>query len=178
MRKMLLFALAAVCFVAPAMADQIDQNQPDGSVYMAAFAQTDLAQSFKQTNSDISGAGILLQAGVGGTDNVRISVWDNLPNAGGNMLAQAQAQGTAGQWVDVFWSAIPITPATTYYLVFDGNVTLGIAGSVNNPYPDGMVFANPGYNPFPSFDYAFRTYYSGTVATESTTWGGIKALFR
>lgn len=178
MRKTLLFALAVCFFAAPAFADAIDQNQPSGPVYMAAFAQTDLAQSFQQTNTDISGAGILLQAGVGGTDNVTIQVWDALPNAGGVMLAQGSAQGTQGQWVDCYWAAIPVTPATTYYLVFTGNMSLGIAGDTNNPYPFGMVFANAGYGPFPGFDYAFRTYYAGTVATEATTWGAVKSLFR
>ncbi len=181
MRKLLLFALVAVgmCALAmPAAADTIDQNQPSGPVYMAAFAQLDLAQSFKQTNDNISGAGILLQAGVGGTDNVRISVWDALPNQGGTMLAEANAQGTAGQWVDVYWNAIPITPATEYFLVFDGNLTLGIAGDTNNPYPHGCVYANSGFQQFPSFDYAFRTYYSDVTPTETTTWGGIKALYR
>ena len=181
MRKLLLFALAmiGVCALAvPASADSIDQNQPSGPVYMAAFSQGDLAQSFKQTNGDISGAGILLQAGIGSVDNVHISVWDALPNAGGNMLADASAQGTQGQWVDVFWNSIPITPGVTYYLVFDGNQTLGIAGDTNNPYPNGMVFANTGYQPFPSFDYAFRTYFTGNVPTQNTTWGGIKALYR
>ncbi len=182
MRKALLFVLAVIgvlALSAPAFADQIDQNQPSGPVYMAAFSQTDLAQSFKQTNADCSGAGILLQAGVGTTDNVEIQLWTNLPNAGGTMLATASAQGTQGQWVDVYWTAVAVTPGTQYFLVFTGNTTLGIAGDVNNPYPNGCVYANPGYQIFPSFDYAFRTYWSGgVVATEKTSWGAVKALYR
>jgi hypothetical protein len=181
MRHLLTFALAIVAtcvFALPATANLIDQNQPSGPVYMAAFSQTDLAQSFMQTNDNISGAGILLQAGVGGTDNVTISVWTGLPNAGGTMLATASAQGTQGQWVDVFWGYTAITPGVTYYLVFDGNTTLGIAGDTNNPYPNGHVFANPGYQPFPGFDYAFRTYYDPGVATEAQTWSDVKSLFR
>jgi hypothetical protein len=138
----------------------IDQNQPDASVFMAAFAQTDLAQSFQTQQGVLPtvGAGIFLQPGVGSTDNVRISLWTALPNQGGTMLRQAQAQGTQGQWVDVFWEPILLTPNTTYFLVFDGNVSLGIAGSIANPYPHGMVFANPGFTPFPNFDYTFRTW--------------------
>lgn len=180
MRKLLLFALAlGMCSIAmPASADLIDQDQPSGPVYMAAFSQTDLAQSFQQTHDNISGAGILLQAGIGGTDNVRISLYDALPNAGGVLLAQANAQGTAGQWVDVFWGATPITPGTTYFIVFDGNVTLGIAGDTNNPYPYGCVYANPGFQQFPAYDYAFRTYYSDVTPTKNSSWGGIKALYR
>ena len=51
-----------------------------------------------------------------------------------------------------------ITPNTTYYLVFSGNSTLAIEGDTNNPYPNGQVYANPGYGSFPTFDYTFRTF--------------------
>ncbi len=181
MKKLLLCALLAVGLAAPAYAvDLIDQDQPSGPVYMAGFSQGDLAQSFQQTNGNMSGAGILLQAGVGSTDNVIITLYDALPNAGGTVLATGSAQGTQGQWVDVFWTAVNVTPGTTYYIVFTGNTSLGIAGDTNNPYPYGMVYANSGFGPFPSFDYAFRTYYSddGPVPVEQTTWGSIKATFK
>ncbi|MEN8208928.1 MAG: hypothetical protein ABFR50_06730 [Candidatus Fermentibacteria bacterium] len=156
---------------------EIDQNQPSGPVHMAAFNQTDLAQSFMQTNGNIAGAGILLRTGIGTSDNVTIQLWDALPNAGGTMLTEATVTGTAGQWVDVYWTAVEITPATTYYLVFTGNTTLGIAGDISNPYPDGHVFANPGYSPYPDFDYAFRTYYDTEVPIERHTWANVKSLF-
>lgn len=159
------------------LSDEIDQNQPSGPVYMAGFAQGDLAQSFMQTNENISGAGILLQASVGSSDNVTIQLWDNLPNAGGTMLAEASATGTAGTWVDVFWAAVEITPATTYYLVFTGNSTLGIAGDTANPYPNGNVYANSGYQPFTGYDYAFRTYYDTEVFLERNTWASVKVFF-
>ncbi len=170
MCRLLLCFLAIVCTAMPAFADWIDQDQPSGPVYMAAFAQTDLAQSFMQASWNITGAGILLQAGIGGTDNVRISVWTGLPNAGGTMLAQAEAQGTQGQWVDVFWGdRVPTDAGVTYYLVFDGNTTLGIAGDVNNPYPHGCVYANPGFQQYPTFDYAFRTYTNTDIGHDE--WG-------
>ncbi len=172
-----LVMIGALCMALPAYAQIIDQDQPSGPVYMAGFSQGDLAQSFKQTNANIVGAGIMLQPGIGTTDNVTISLWDALPNAGGTMLATASANGTEGQWVDVFWGIVPIAPATTYYLVFDGNTTLGIAGDTNNPYPDGNVFANSGYVPFPDFDYAFRTYYEDATATDATSWSRVKALY-
>ena len=156
---------------------EIDQNQPSGPTFMAHFNQTDLAQSFMQTNDNIAGAGILLYTGIGTSDNVTIQLWDALPNAGGTMLAEASDTGTAGQWVDVFWTAVAITPSTTYYLVFVGNTTLGIAGDMNNPYPNGNVFANPGFTPFTPFDYAFRTYYDTEVPIERHTWANVKALF-
>lgn len=153
-------ALLAVAGIASAaLADVIDQNQPDGSVYMAAFSQTDLAQSFQtQSAPNITGAGILLQSGIGSVDTVIIELWTTLPNGGGQMLASGSAQGTAGEWVDVFWNGVNIAPNTTYYLHFTGNSTLGIAGSVSNPYPFGQVYANAGFQSFPDFDYAFRTW--------------------
>jgi hypothetical protein len=177
MRKLLVLTLTLGLFALSASADLIDQDQPDGSVYMAGFSQGDLAQSFQQTNSNISGAGILLQDAIGTSDNVTISLWDALPNAGGNMLISASATGTAGQWVDVYWGYYAISPATTYYLVFDGNVSLGIAGSLSNPYPFGNVFANPGFDAWPDFDYAFRTYYLDDTATGESTWSDVKSLY-
>lgn len=155
----------------------IDQNQPDGPTYIAAFSQTGLAQSFQQTNTNINGAGILLQPSVGSSAPVTIQLWTNLPNAGGTMLAEATATGTAGAWVDVYWTYVTITPATTYYLVFTGNTSLGIAGSTANPYAFGMCYANSGYGPWPNFDYAFRTFYQLDVALSRDTWAGVKSSF-
>jgi hypothetical protein len=159
------------------LSDEIDQNQPSGPAYMAAFSQGGLAQSFMQTNDNISGAGILLMAGVGTSDNVTIQLWDGLPNAGGTMITEGSATGTAGQWVDVYWSYVSITPATTYFLVFVGNSTLGITGDLSNPYPYGNVYANSGYTPFSAYDYAFRTYYETEVSLDRQTWAGVKTFF-
>ncbi len=143
----------------------LDQSQPSAMTYMAAFAQTDLAQSFQQAHSNVAGAGILLQAGVGSSDLVTIALWDALPNDGGTLLASGSGTGTAGSWFDVFWSPVTVTPGDTLFLVFtSGQNTLGIAGDVYNPYPDGMTYANSGYGAFDAFDYTFRTYYEDAVA--------------
>ncbi len=149
----------------------IDQNQPNGPVYMAGFSQPDLAQSFQQANDNISGSGILLQSGVGVSDLVTISLWDALPSAGGSMLASASGLGTAGSWVDVFWSPVSVVPDTTLFLVFtSAENTLGIAGDISDPYSRGQTYANLGYSPFPHFDYAFRTYAeSGAAGVPDTT---------
>ena len=138
----------------------IDQDQPNSPVYMKAFGQSDCAQSFQQTGSNICGAGIFTQPGVGTSGDVTLEIWDNLPNAGGTMLASGTYAGaTPGMWVDVFFAATPVTPGTTYYMVMTcTDPSMGIAGDVNDPYPFGNVFANPGYGAFPSFDYTFRTY--------------------
>ncbi|GEM_PF-755796 len=162
----------------PSLANQIDQNQPSATSFMAGFDQIDLAQSFQQTHTNISGAGINLYVYLGSTDTVTIQLWENgLPNASGTMLTEASAIGTAGQWVDVFWTPVPVVPGTTYYLVFTGNTTLGINGDSNNPYPYGCVYANPGYNQFANYDYTFRTYYDNTVSLERYSWAEVKTFF-
>jgi len=58
----------------------------------------------------------------------------------------------------VFWDPVSVTVGDTYYIVMEGTVSQCYAGDTNNPYPDGNVFANAGYQPFPTFDYTFRTY--------------------
>jgi len=155
----------------------LDQSQPSGPVYMAGFSQTDLAQSFVPEVGQCVGAGILLQAGQGTTDTVTIELWTALPNViGATRLAQESDLGTQGEWVDVFWPAVAVTPGQTYYLVFVGNTSLGIAGDTANPYPNGQVFANAGFGSFPNFDYAFRTWAPQENAIPDLGPAGILAL--
>jgi hypothetical protein len=85
------------------LANQIDQNQPSASAYVTGFSQSCLAQSFEQTHTNISGAGIRLEPSIGNTDTVTVQLWANgLPNASGTKLTEATAIGTAGRWVDVY----------------------------------------------------------------------------
>lgn len=171
-------ALAAllVCATAASAADVVDQSATLNITHIAAFAQTDLAQSFQQSAANISGAGIFLQSDVGTTDTVSISLWDKLPNEVGAMqLASASGPGTQGSWFDVFWSPVSVTPDTTYYLAFSGNSTLGISGYAGNGYTRGNVFANPGFGSFPSYDYAFRTYASVSSVPEPESYAMLLA---
>ncbi len=157
-RKIIGFTLISLSFCTNA-ALIIDQNQAKNSGTMASFAQSNLAQSFKQTYDNIAGAGIFLKQWSGLTDIVTISLWDALPNQAGNLLASASGLGTQGSWFDVFWNPVSVVPHTTLYLVFTSeNNVLGIAGSTSNPYKRGQVYANAGYGSFASFDYTFRTY--------------------
>ncbi len=142
----------------------LDQYQPSGPDWIAGFDQPDLAQSFQPAAASMGGAGILLEPGIGTTDNVIISLWDDLPNAGGAMLATGSALGTQGTWVDVTWPSVSVTPGATYYLVFTGNTTLGISGDIADPYPYGYAYANADFYPWPTYDYAFRTWTCGGAA--------------
>lgn len=148
----------SVCGTAHA-ANVIDQNAPVATSFMAGLNKPDLAQSFKQSADNISGAGVLLQRSLGTTGTVNIALWTNLPDETGALeLTKGSALGVAGAWADIFWDPIPITPHKTYYLVFSGTPTLGLAGDGNNGYALGLVFANSGYLPYVNYDYAFRTY--------------------
>ena len=76
----------------------------------------------------------------------------------------ASGTGTKGNWFDVYWTPISVTPSTTYYLVFTGNSTLAISGDELNPYALGQVYANSGFQSFLDYDYTFRTYYDDSTA--------------
>lgn len=162
LRKHLVIAALLAFLTAPGAASAvpvIDQNQPSNPDYMADFAQTDLAQSFQQAANNVAGAGIYLQAGIGSSGAVTISLWDALPNDGGNKLASGIVVGTQDSFFDVFWNAVAVTPNTTLFLVFTpSNNGLGIAGDTANPYADGQVYANSGFESFSNYDYTFRTY--------------------
>ena len=153
-----------------ALADTIDQDAPTNNTYMAAFSQGDLAQSFQQAASNVSGAGIFLQAGQGRTGAVTISLYDKLPNNGGSLLAQGSGTGTQGSWFDVLWAPVSVVANSTYFLVFTGDGALGIAGDTANGYARGNVFANPGYGSFSSYDYTFRTYNDVGAVPEPETY--------
>ena len=138
----------------------IDQNQPIGTNYMANINQTDLAQSFIPSSGLCCGAGVGLYP-IAASGNFTISLWDNLPNAGGNQLASGTSFAVVESeyiWVDVTWQPVVVQPGTTYYLVFTATASFGIAGSTANPYPFGQVYANAGFTSFPNFDYTFRTF--------------------
>ena len=151
-------------------ADSIDQDAPTNNAFMAAFSQRDLAQSFQQAASNVSGAGIFLQAGQGSTGAVTISLYDKLPNEGGSVLAQGSGTGTQGSWFDVLWAPVSVVANTTYFLVFTGDGSLGIAGDTANGYARGNVYANLGFNSFASFDYTFRTYNDVGAVPEPETY--------
>ncbi|HVZ17567.1 MAG TPA: PEP-CTERM sorting domain-containing protein [Terriglobales bacterium] len=159
MRTYLCIGLLIIGLSLSLSASVIDQQDSTANTYMAGFSQTDLAQSFTPSANTSAGAGIYLYS-LEGSDGITISLWTGLPTQGGTELASATS-GPVGpdQWVDVFWSPVAVTPGVTYYLVFESiNNAGGIWGDLDNGYAGGMVFANPGYQPFPDFDYTFREY--------------------
>lgn len=136
----------------------LEINQDVDDTCMANISQGGLAQSYIPTEPEAAGAGIKFRDPSTGLD-VTLSLWDGLPNGGGTMLATATTQTDGTVWADVYWDpVVNVTVGTTYYIVIEGDPTLPcVAGSTNDPYPDGNTFAN-NYNSFPTFDYTFRTY--------------------
>ncbi len=145
----------------------VDQSQLTATLNMAAFNQAGLAQSFAPSYSNVSGAAIELTTGVGtgAQGDITISLYDNLPNANGNLLASATATGVTAvgsgeAWATVYWTPVVVTASNTYYLVFTGtNTQLAVAGAGDNPYANGNTFAND-YSSFAGsgFDYTFQTF--------------------
>ncbi len=161
--------LTATITVTPKLISGIlDVNQATIGNCIANISQANLAQSFKAVANSIVGAGILLNS-FGGNGTITVSLWDKLPNAGGVQLATGTVASSPNSWADVYWSPVSVTPGTTYYLVLSGtNVNNCVAGSNSNPYPDGQVYANSGYQSFPTFDFAFRTYGPGSASCTGT----------
>jgi hypothetical protein len=160
--KLTLTVLGLASAAAFAGAQIVDQEDLTNDSAMAAFFQTDLAQSFQQSVNDIDGAAIYLQGGFSDElqTTITIQLWDNLPNAAGNLLTQGSVTLTGdGQWANVAWADQAISAGSTYYLVFlSTDDTYTLSGDVTNGYPNGEVYANPGYNPFSTDDYTFQTF--------------------
>jgi len=163
-------AFGAELSESPDLACSVDQGSGINTVCMAIFSQTDLAQSFTPGLPFSCGAWIDLRSGIGSPGAVTIELWDALPNAGGSLLASGTDPAAApGGLASVSWPAVAVTPGATYYLVFTADASgqgMCIGGDTNNPYPNGNVFANPGYQPFPDFDYAFASLGDTTVPVE------------
>lgn len=161
---------------APLGGCEVDQSSLTENAPMARFSQTDLAQSFTPAVNDSCGARIKLREGFGNglPGDVTIELWDALPNAGGVLLASGTVLGvSANEFAEVTWPSVPIVAGTEYFLVFTcTNGSLAVAGDTTNPYPGGIVYANPGYGPFPFFDYTFETLAEGGAGVPALrTWG-------
>jgi hypothetical protein len=172
-------ALLVLAAAAPTGAGaQINQSQ-NGQLYdpMAYFFHNEgMGQSFKQSVNNIYGAGLYVGDAAGiRSGNVTISLWDALPNMGGNQLATGTVFATSNSWADVFWSSVSITAGQSYFLDFHGTNTnfMTVTGD-NDLYADGQVYGN-GYQSFSQFDFTFRTYGvsevdpPGTVTPEPVT---------
>ena len=167
--KSIVLAVVFLCLVGSASgAVSIDQSQASSTDPIAFFFQTDLAQSFQQAHNNVAGASVFLYPGYGSGGTVTIDLWDGLPDEAGVQLAGGSAAGTPGSWVNVSWTPVLVTPDTTFYLVFtstdDGFNGMAVGGDVTDPYSRGQAYADVGFDAFPDYDYAFRTWYDDSLA--------------
>jgi len=158
---LIILALTFIPSIAMAQICTVDQGNPDGPYRNGTFSQVDKAQSFKPTASQIAGASAFVHDSNSGSGSATIELWTALPNVGG---ATKLAEGTGtfsavNQWVDVEWTPVAVTPGTTYYLVLHGlpNGQLAFGGTLSNGYADGIQYTNAGFQPYQSYDFAFRT---------------------
>ena len=98
----ILFCLVAAFSGAVSQADTIDQSAPMYSVNMASFrsdVNITIAQSFKQSAANISGAGFFMTPNLYNTftHSVTVSLYDNLPNNGGMLRGVLQGAIKAQQ---------------------------------------------------------------------------------
>ncbi len=119
---------------------------------------TGAAQSFTATVGASAGAGVKFLA-PSNSLNVTLSLWDNLPNQDGNMIATKTTQTVGENWVDVFWDqVVPLEIDAVYYLVIDGDNGLPcLSGSLEDVYSGGHLYGYD-YEPYPDWDYTFRMY--------------------
>lgn len=159
----MVLALGMSAWAAPV----IDQNQPASTDAISSLGQS-LFQTFTAGSGNVSGAGIFVGDnpfnGLGGTAaTLEITLWSGAPNSGGVALASASgvAQPGAGSWFEVFFEPVPVVAGDGYFLSFGGGAgsNLVIFGSLANPYAGGQVFAGDSFTSFPTYDYAFRTYF-------------------
>lgn len=149
-------AVVSLAIARPAQAlITLDQQQNTIKLtQIITLTQVDLAQSFQTPNSNVAGAGVRLHPGIvfqsqvifQGSGSVEISLYDALPNAGGNLLATGSASGSSNEWLDVFWTPVAVAPNTDLFLVFVGTVTSGepaYAFNDGNPYPSASSTPTP-----------------------------------
>lgn len=158
MKHLILLALIFCGAATSAGAQCRDQDASTHNACLAGFGQVDLAQSFQQSAAgNINGAGVYMDV-YGYPETLTISLWDALPNAGGNLLASGTGTASPSSWFNVSWACVDVTAGATYYLVFSSPVSMCYGGDLYNGYPYGQMYANPGFGSFPNYDYTFRTF--------------------
>lgn len=182
MSPKLFTSLAFIFSIAPSFAIPVlDQNPNNADTLLLSFrANAGLGQSFRQSGTNIAGAGVFINNGGIGifpglpgstTFNLTINLWNTLPNQTTAQLlasgtALATASGVDGHYVDVFWAPVATLPSTGLFLEFVSDAAgfgVGVWGSSFDNYPTGDAYGN-GFGLFSDYDYAFRTYSDNGVS--------------
>jgi len=162
-----LLAAAGGAFAFPVL----DQNNPTDQAGFC-YVQNNCGQSFKQSASNISGAGVFLGSfltyGSAASQSLTLSIYTNY--GGGVAPSGLIASGSSGSvsiggWLDVFWAPAAVTAGEPLYLVatssqgIDANGNPAVIEYSNfGAYANGnALFANSA-TAYATYDLTFRTF--------------------
>jgi hypothetical protein len=161
--KLAVGCLAAAFQLSAMAAPIIDQENPDR---LAGFCFTNDAlqcgQSFRQSASNISGAGFFVDPSYGDGTNgsVNLSIYSQY-NGGAptGLIAAGTAANinTNSGWVDVFFAPAALTAAAQYYLIIQSSNSI-VASFGRNNYASGNAVYFGSETTYATFDLTFRTY--------------------
>jgi hypothetical protein len=171
----------AVLMLAPmanrAEAQLIDQSQTLVTTFQ--LSPNRIGTTFKPAQNNSAGASAFLRNNTNSvfTSALSVELWAGgvANTVGATMIASGTQSFTlaagASSWVTAFWSAVSVTPGTTYFLDFGGNGTAQFgyaccASPAPNPvYPNGDLYRSNStstsavYRATPEGDLAFQTIY-------------------
>jgi hypothetical protein len=154
-------ALAAIQ-VSAAAAPVVDQSNPDrrgGFCYLDQGLSC--GQSFKQSSSNISGAGIYIDPDYrdGGTGTFTLSIYSTYDTAPSGLITSGTSSmvNSSSGWADVFFAPVAITAGAQYYLVVESANHI-VASFGDSAYLDGNAVFNGSTTAYSSFDLVFRTF--------------------
>jgi PEP-CTERM motif len=154
-------------FAPRADAQFIDQSQNVANNFNASNNR--VGQTFKPAQSNVVGGGAFVYnpTNAAFTAVLSVELWaGGIANQFGAVLIASGTQsytigsGATG-WVDAFWSAVSVTPGTTYFLDYGST-------NVNNRF--GRFCCT---KPIPSLAYVGGDLYRGNSPSTSATYGAV-----
>lgn len=148
----------------------IDQEQPNTTDINLSPMLYGTGQTFTTSASTLYGGGFFISP-FSPFSNVYTLI--GLMDGDGNTLATGEAPSApVGDWVDVYWAGVSVTPGQTYSLqILEGIGGTFLAGTSGDSYSGGQRFEydDTGDTVYPGGDLAFRTWTEpagGTVTPE------------
>lgn len=156
---LMLASFGAADFVDASTLDQ--NNDTVGGGFCLTSGSNLCGQSFKQSGSNISGAGIFLtDYNISLTAPLILSVYSNFSATFNGLIATGTIGLASSGWNDVFWAATNLVGGQTYFLtVSSGNVSFIWTNDNGGNYGDGNAFySSYSSSYFSNQDLTFRTY--------------------
>jgi len=152
----------------------VDQSQVVVTRFNASANR--IGETFKPTQNNVAGAGAFVYNPTTSPFTALLSaeLWaGGIANASGATLIASGTQSYtlaagASSWVDVFWSAVSVTPGTTYFLDFGSSNRSSRFGYLCCIYPNGHMYrgnspnTSATYAAAPETDLTYREFYVTT----------------